>query len=323
MQERIAALAKEIREGYESLAKKARAARDADPSLIVRVAAPSPSSGLSVCAVDGGLLAGRMHGADIVVARAVAAHFVYDGPALRSHAHFPSKSPRPEIEIQNSLEEHEALAFRSLVRLRHELSCAIAAGEKLRPQVLLMDGSLLPLPGDRPQEASALRPLYDEVLSLYGRLYSACSASGCLLCGVVKDSRSKKLSKALGAACSDTVLCSYLLEEGERTRELDYFEGKPPNADVAALGARIRVFYLRPSRNDLPLRVEVLDSRVEEAASAVCALSAISDSFAYPAVLIEADMCAALMPAELESVESSLAAQSGLRPLRRNSRPFR
>jgi hypothetical protein len=186
-----------------------------------------------------------------------------------------------------------------------------------------MDGSLLPLPGDRPEAASALRPLYEEVLSLYGRLYSACSSSGCLLCGVVKDSRSKKLSKSLGAACPDTVLCSYLLEEGERTREMDYFEGKPPNADVEALGARIRVFYIRPSRKDLPLRVEVQDSRVDDAASAVCSLSAISESFAYPAALIEADMCAALDPAELESVESSLAAQSGIRPLRRNFRPFR
>ncbi|MCI0503900.1 DNA double-strand break repair nuclease NurA [Candidatus Micrarchaeota archaeon] len=321
MRERIAELAREIREGYEGLRKKARIARETDPSLVIGVGR-SPIS-LSVCAVDGGLLAGRMHGADIVVARAVAAHFVYECSKIKSNAYLPSKSPKPALDIRNSLEEHEALVFRSLIRLRHELACAIEALDKFRPRLLLMDGSLLPLPGDRPPEGSGLRPLYDEVLSLYGKLYSGCGDRGCMLCGVVKDSRSRKLAKELGASCSDTLLCGYLLEEGERTREMGYFEGKAPNAEVGALGGRIRVFYLKPSKNDLPLRIELLDSGVDEAASAICSLSAISDNFAYPAILIEADMCAALDSAELESIEASLSAQSGLRPLRRNSRPFR
>jgi len=321
MRERIAALAREIRGTYENHRGKARSAREANPALVVGVKRVQVT--LSVCAVDGGLLAERMHGADIVVARAVAAHFVYENSALKSFSYSPSKSPQPEIEIKNSLEEHEALVFRSLVRLRHELSCALGALQDGKPGLLLMDGSLLPLPGDRPQENSELRPLYDEVLSLYGKLYSACVERGCMLCGVVKDSRSRKLSKELGAACSDTLLCGYLLEEGERTREMGYFEGKAPNAEVGALGGRIKVFYLRPSKNDLPLRIELLDSGVDEAASVICSLSAISENFAYPAVLIEADMCAALDPNELESIEASLARLSGLRPLRRNSRPFR
>jgi|WetSurMetagenome_2_1015567.scaffolds.fasta_scaffold90016_2 hypothetical protein len=321
MRERIAALAREIREGYESLGRKAKSARDADPSLVLGVRRAPVT--ISVCAVDGGLLAERMHGADIVVARAVAAHFAYEGSALKSFSYTPSKNPQPEIEIRNSLEEHEALIFRSLIRLKHELACALVALNARKPGLLLLDGSLLPLPGDRPQESSELRPLYDEVVSLYGKLYKDCAENKCMLCGVVKDSRSRKLSRELGASCSDTLLCGYLLDENERTREMGYFEGKAPNADVAALGARIRVFYLRPSKNDLPLRIELLDSGVDEAASVICGLSAISENFAYPAVLIEADMRAALDPADLESIEESLARLSGLKPLRRNSRPFR
>jgi hypothetical protein len=104
---------------------------------------------------------------------------------------------------------------------------------------------------------------------------------------------------------------------------MPYLEDKAPNRDVASLGEHINVFYLKPSRNDLPLRIEVMDSDVGQAASLICSLSAISDNFAYPAILVEADMCAALDPGELESVEATLLSLSGMRPLRRNSRPFR
>jgi hypothetical protein len=321
MRERLSSLAQEIRSTYESLRQKAKAARAANPGLISKVEQASVS--LSVCAVDGGLLAQRMHGADIVLARAVGVLFVYENSKLKTFSHHPRKSPEADILVMNSLEEHEALIFRSLVRLRHELSCAIASLEKHSPKLLLIDGSLLPLPSDRPAEGNELRPLYGEVISLYGRLYSGCKEKGCMLCGVVKDSRSKKLAKELGADCSDTLLCSYLLEEGERTTAMPYLEDKAPNRDVASLGEHINVFYLKPSRNDLPLRIEVMDSDVGQAASLICSLSAISDNFAYPAILVEADMCAALDPGELESVEATLLSLSGMRPLRRNSRPFR
>ena len=62
---------------------------------------------------------------------------------------------------------------------------------------------------------------------------------------------------------------------------------------------------------------------VDAAASLLFSLSAISENFAYPAVLIEADMCAALDPREIEPLENSLHSLAGIRPLRRNQRPFR
>jgi len=321
MHERLESLARDMRGAYDSLRQKARDARAKDPGIVMKV--QKAQLDISVGAVDGGLLAGRMHGADIVMARAAGVIFKYQNSRLETHSYHPSKNPPPEFEVRDSLEEHEALAFRSLIRLKHELSCAISLIETYRPQLMLMDGSLLPLPADRPAEDSSLRPLYEEVLGLFSKLFSASSAGGCLLCGVIKDSRSKKLSKELGAGCTDTVLCGFLLEEGERTKELGYFEGKAPNKDVGSLGERIKVFYIRPSKNDLPLRVEVLGGDVANAASLILTLSSISENFAYPAVLIEADMRAALDPAELERIESSLSALSGLRPLRRNSRPFR
>ncbi len=114
----------------------------------------------------------------------------------------------------------------------------------------------------------------------------------------------------------------HLLQPGERTASMPYHEEKP-NKDLAPLSSGISVFYLKPSKNDLPLRIETLDPDVDHAASVILALSAISDSYAYPAILVEADMCAAMDGREMESIEASLISFSGMKPLRRNSRPFR
>jgi hypothetical protein len=321
MREKLAALARRISERQESLRKLAAGMRANDPSLVEPVEKASPP--LSVCAVDGGLLAERMHGADILLCRAVAVRFDYSGSAISGFAHHPGKNPAPVVEINGSLDESEALMFRSLVRLRQELSCALEAVRKWSPGALLLDGSLLPLPCDRPPRESVLRPLYGEVLGLHGALYSECGSRKCMLLGVVKDSRSRKLAESLGADCSDTLLCGYLLNGGERTRGMPYFSGKAPPADLAALGSGVDVFYIKPSKNDLPLRIEALGTGTSRAASLILALSAISENFAYPAALVEADMRAALDPAEMEIIESMLASLSGMRPLRRNSRPFR
>jgi hypothetical protein len=317
MREKIDGLALHIKKAYEELGRKANEARKADPQLASRMQRLPLS--LSVCAVDGGILAQRMHGADIVLARAVGVNFVYENSKLKTFRHVPHKSPEPDIEIKSSLEEHESVVFRSLVRLRQELGCALSLMD-LSPDLLLMDGSLLPLPSDRPPEESELRPLYSEVVSLYERLYAACGKT--ILCGVIKDSRSRKLSKELGMNCSDSLLCSFLLEEGERSGERPYFDDKTPNKDILSLGSRLRVFYMKPSRNDIPLRIEVLGD-VEKAASMVYSLSAISDNFAYPAILVEADLCAAMDGSGMEGIEASLIRISGMKPLRRNSRPFR
>ncbi|MFN7991725.1 MAG: DNA double-strand break repair nuclease NurA [Candidatus Micrarchaeia archaeon] len=319
MQDDIGLLAKRIRLAYHELELKAKAKRASSPGLVHAVTKSSPS--FSVCAVDGGLLSQRMHGADIVLVRSVSVNFVYEGSRIRSFSYHPRKSPEPRVEIMDSLDEHESAVFRSLVRLRDELACAVSAVERFKPGYLLLDGSLLPLPSDRPPEGSILNSLYSEVISLHGKLREACGAIQCVLCGVIKDSRSKKISRDLGFTVSDTLLCEYLLEAGERTTQVPYAEDKPAK-DIAGLAAGVSVFYIKASEHDLPIRVETLGEDIPAVAEAIYALSAISDSYAYPAVLVEADMCAAMDGREMESIESALIS-SGMRPLRRNARPFR
>jgi hypothetical protein len=84
------------------------------------------------------------------------------------------------------------------------------------------------------------------------------------------------------------------------------------------LEAEIYFFYMRPLGDDTPIRVEFLTKEFDRVATIVQSLSKISRSYAYPAVLIEADLRAALNPIEMEKLD-----KLNLRPLRRNSRPFR
>ena len=308
--DQLAELAKKIRGDYDSLRTKARQIRSSRASLVQKVG--SVRLDLSVCAVDGGLLAHRMHGADIILSRAVGVVFTYSGNKLNSFSYYPEKNPKPEIFIENSLDEHESLVFRSLIRLKGELSCALSCLENFSPAVMLMDGSLSMLPSDCPPKESVLFGLYSEVLMLYDRLYGQCAEKNCILIGVIKDSRSRKLAVDLGLPCSDTILCNFLLDESEMTEAMSYSESND----------KIKFFYIKPSK-DLPLRIETTSTNIEYVSSLVNSLSAISENFAYPAVLIEADMCAALDPKEIESVEASLLSLSGMKPLRRNSRPFR
>ncbi|MEM4272564.1 MAG: hypothetical protein QXH30_03150, partial [Candidatus Bilamarchaeaceae archaeon] len=85
--------------------------------------------------------------------------------------------------------------------------------------------------------------------------------------------------------------------------------------------------YSKPVRGDRPIRIEFLNGQrpFGEVAEFISALSSINRSYAYPAILIDADLRAALYPEELERAVKSLSLFAGpsLLNLRRNSRPFR
>jgi hypothetical protein len=268
-------------------------------------------------------------GSDILVRRSVAVCFVYKEGRLASVEHHPKKFPENEVGFRNGLDEHEALVFRSLFRLRGEIDTAAEALDRFKPDYLLLDGSLMPLASDKPGDGSALREDYDSLLASYRKLYEKCDSLKCQLVGVVKDSRGKRLADVLkGRLLSDVpdaVLADALLKEGERTSAMTH--GGDPQKGLGEWGGRMRLFYTKPSGVDIPLRIEFLSQKKSAAdvASSIYALSSISRAFAYPAALIEADMCAALGPLEMDKIKRSLFALTGgaARPLRRAERPFR
>ncbi len=286
----------------------------------------------TVAAVDGGLLAQEMHGTDLVIARAVAAVFEYSDSGLVSHEYLPNAFPEADYEIKIGLDEREAMAFRSLFRLRKEVECAIEVLEKKNPEYLMIDGSLLPLTADKPPDDSDIAYDYQNVVRLYKKLYESAKTKNCTLLGVIKDSRSKRFvdiaKTAIGLHSSDSVFLNHLLKEGERTFAFKYasdVKRHPITRDFGADAEKISAMYLKPVEGDRPLRVELIGSDFIGIASLVYSLSKINRTYAYPAILIEADLRAALDPLELERAQKSLAMHTGLGilPLRRNSRPFR
>ncbi len=312
----LSELAERMRRNHERLQQKAASLDETVCSI------EKKALDLSVCGVDGGLFYHRMHGVDIIASRAVGVNFIYENSRIKSFGYYPSRMVEPVLELEEGLDEHEANVFRSLVRLKSELSCAVAMIEKHSPDLMLMDGSLWLLPSDRPGQGSILSKSYAEVAALYKKLYGLCDGTKTLLCGIIKDSRSCKKASAAGLACSDAILCDFLLKTGEATSVFPYFDEKQKEPE--GFWNRLKVFYLKPSDFDLPLRIEYLQSSHEfpEVASLVLSLSSISKSFAYPAVLVEADMRAAMDQREIENIQNQLSAVD-LRPLRRHSRPFR
>jgi hypothetical protein len=301
--------------------------------------------GLKIAAVDGGLLAQEFHGFDLIMSRAVAVLFAYSNSKLSSHKYHPSSLPESEIEVTYTMDTHEFQRFKSLFRLKLEISTAVEACEKFSPDYLLLDGSIVPQISDKPgPEEREPRALYEQIISLYSKLYSLCESKGIKLVGVIKDSRGRRFIEILEKMLvegeretlrrsNDTSFLSHMLREGERTASFTYSTTAKEHVvlkDLGEWGKNICAFYAKPAPDDRPLRVEYLNSAgisADEIASAICELSSINKKYAYPAVLIEADLRAAMDPSELDRTYKDLFVRTGLRSammkLRRDSRPFR
>jgi len=271
----------------------------------------------SVAAVDSGFLAARFHGVDVVVVRGAAVNFTYHREKLETVMYHPSKNPPLYWEAQMGLDEGEALAFRQIVRLQKEITHATEILEAMQPGVLLLDGSLLPLPSDKPVQESALFVPYQKLMAMVAALFEKAKRQQCALIGGVKDTRARRWVATMDGFGNDSLFFHYYLEAGEKTEAVTY--------DETILGKQVKILYMKPSSEDLPLRIEFLDNTDEEKiAGTIFGLTAISPNHAYPAPLVEADLRAMVLPEEMERLEQRLHLRLPfLHTLRRNDRPFR
>jgi hypothetical protein len=294
-----------------------------------------------IAAVDGGIAGEELHGFDFLVMRTVGAIFDYRHSCISSHSHFPSALPQLEYDVRSGLDSHDVMWHKSLFRLKGELACAASLIQKHSPTCLLMDGSIAPLLSDKPSEESEVRPLYDEVVNAYLTLYESAWKANTLLCGVIKDSRSRRFIEIVQkhsqdeqgfSHTSDTNFLFHMLEAKERTCAFTYSSSPLKHQILKDLGQwseKILSFYLKPVKDDRPLRVEFLSGQktFNDVASLIHSLSCLHKAYAYPAVLIEADLRAALPEDEFERAYGSLFSRLGRSPsllrLRRNTRPFR
>ncbi|MFH1307130.1 MAG: DNA double-strand break repair nuclease NurA [Candidatus Micrarchaeota archaeon] len=311
-----------------------------EQNLIYPTNAKKPEGAFA--AIDGGIAGEEFHGLDIIISRSLAAKFEYKNGILSSHKYFPSSRPEFELNAKSGLEQFDKLRFTSLIRLRSELNCAINALENWPLSHLLLDGSIAPLVADKPPHDSELVELYSEVISFYHKLYKLSEEKNVNLIGVMKDSRGRRFTEMLARSAaesapslshtSDTLFLDHLLEEGERTFAFRYSSAPSKNPVLKDLGKwaeKILTFYIKPVKGDRPLRIEFLSnsSSFDEIANTMAGLCSLHPHYAYPAILIEADLRAAIDSNEASHVIADLHTKLGknrpLMQLRRNSRPFR
>lgn len=298
-----------------------------------------------IAGVDSGFVGQELFSTDLLLVRAIAAVFDYKNGKLESAQYYPQGFAFPEPFFSaNSLERDEFACNVSIQRIIKEVQAAIDVIELFKPSYCFMDGSLLPQHADKPRASSKIKKSFDLMLGKVQELYAKALESNCSLVGCVEDSRGNRwngiLEKELNAESleeyHDAVLLNDLLEKSERSFCFSYTKNAREHPILNEFRKEwqnsVFAFYLKPTQYDFPLRVEFLNEKeknpaekAREIAPVVLAQSSMHREYAYPAVLIEADLRAGLKPEEISLVRDKIIDKIGKNAFilrRRDRRPF-
>src|SRR3989344_6297845 len=148
------------RESLGSALKKIKAGiefpkRDSDiiENHFVTKITPDNLKNLKVGAVDGGVVQTKLHGINLMVGRAAAVVFDFKNGALFNTNYYPDPFPSVRIfSFAAPISERDYSVSLSLERQMMEIGTAKETVEKFSPELMLLDGSVLPLSIDRPEK---------------------------------------------------------------------------------------------------------------------------------------------------------------------------
>ncbi len=311
---------------------------------------PTSLSGLKIAGIDGGLVRRRFRSMDLLLTRGIAVIFQF-GPKEGPNVDFyPDPFPEPQIRpMMLTLSGTELDQLSSLERVATELRVTLAVLEEFHTDIILVDGSLFYHPRDRPQTGSIVFEKFQEVLALYKQLYNKARKKGTTLVGIVKDSKSSRVTNLLGdilphiirkpaifelmqgvdyrwllKITRDCDILDTYLEEGERSFIFRYsselqLNSNPLSEEISNWASSIWVTYLKTARDDLPLRIEILTDgnsedvwKVDRALAAILPLSWQHPEYGIPAPILEADTRAKISLNETQLIVDRLMALSGL-----------
>ncbi len=311
---------------------------------------PTSLSGLRIAGIDGGLVRRQFRSMDLLLTRGIAVIFHF-GPEEGPNVDFyPDPFPEPQIRpMMLTLSGAELDQISSLERVATELRVTLAVLEEFHTDIILVDGSLFYHPRDRPQTGSVVFEKFQEVLALYKQLYNKARKKGTTLVGIVKDSKSSRVTNLLGdilphiirkpaifelmqgvdyrwllKITRDCDILDTYLEEGERSFIFRYsselqLNSNPLSEDISNWASSIWVTYLKTARDDLPLRIEILTDgnsedvwKVDRALAAILPLSWQHPEYGIPAPILEADTRAKISLNETQLIVDRLMALSGL-----------
>ncbi len=308
-------------------------------------------SGLRVLGVDGGMQIRSLSGFDIIMVRSIGTMF-YHKPDSVVASYFPSKTPDPDILIIPSLSTREEVdRLATLKRLQSEYETMKVAIKNMHPNIALLDGSVLPLESDRPQNPSLVNE-YRHTIKIFTELLIEAEKNQTTLVGVVKDTRSRLFVQLLSTlvpillklglakdllntdyrsvfrTSTDITFINNLTHRQERTsiiREKTHI----PELNISVIRD---VTYLKPVPFDIPLRIEVLHRTPENTflakrtAQIIQAISGSNPAYAMPNVLMEADARVRISNEEMDLIVDSILTRAGLKFIggekRRSRSPF-
>ncbi len=337
--------------GSIDLGKFPGIASDIPEKRFVKPIAPVDLSGLGIAGVDGGLTRKRFRSMDLILTRGIAVVFHFgpkEGPTVKF---FPEPFPEPVVKpMLLTLSGLELEQLASLERTAAEIRVALAVLEEFEADLILMDGSLFYHPRDRPQTGSPAYERFQEVQALYRQLYNKAIRSGVALIGVVKDSRSTRVTHIMGDVLPhilrdpsifekmqgidyrwllknsrDCDILDTFLEEGERSFAFRYSSEIPASSnslddEINKWASSIWVTYLKTASEDLPIRIEMLlnpetglePEKLDRALAAILPLSWQHPEYGIPSPILEADTRAKITLKETQLIVDRLMALSGL-----------
>jgi hypothetical protein len=319
--------------------------RQSNPELIQQVQNQDLNN-LKVCGVDGGFLKKEFQGMTLLLRRAVGVCFEYKNNQVNAQ-YLPNKNPTPEpIVIPPNFSEPDTTTLANLKRVELEISTAIKSVETFKPDIMVLDGSIVVYPSSIPEKNSVAYETYKQVIMLFRQLYELCTKEQVLLVGANEDSRGRKFCQILKKqllkdkpesavldTTNDTTFLYHLLNDCEKTVPFSYSENEdvPSLADLGEWKNKIYALYLKPCKFDRPLRLDFLATQnpqvnADKISAIIHAISYQNRTYAYPSVLIEADARAKLSEKDLAVFKKALFEKIGNDPtifdLRRETRPI-
>lgn len=304
-----------------------------------------------IAGIDSGFVSKEFLALDLMLVRGVGVVFDYHGNKVEKADYYPNFFSFPTPYLSNrALEQDEFSCSTSIRRLLVEIGIARQMVETYKPEYCFLDGSIVPQYPDKPRSDSTIKDFYHEMIFAFQDLYRAAEKNNCILLGCVEDSRGSRFRSILQKEilekegissseiddCYDAILLDYLLKQGERSMAFRYsneIAKHPVLMDFEKKFAeQVHAFYLKPVALDRPMRIEFLHSSqnsfsefTDKIAGIVFALSCLHREYAFPSILIEADLHARLKSEEIETVYQKILDKLGRSVnirMRRSNRPF-
>ncbi|HIK00892.1 TPA: DNA double-strand break repair nuclease NurA [archaeon] len=313
---------------------------------------PDELKNLKVAAVDGGIVQTKLHGVNLVVGRAAAVVFDFKNGVLFNTNYYPDAFPSHQLLSFNApITDRDYAISISLNRQIMEISTAEKVVSNFSPELMLLDGSVLPLAMDKPEKNSPEFKRYENLIQTYLSLYRTCSKKKTQLAGVIEDSGGLRLTtllkekvvpgviqssefdggivdvleqnKSILENTNDSNVIFYILDVGERTCVYSYSADPEKHQvlkDLEDYGGKIFSFYLKTVPFDRPIRIDfVSESDMQEKitkiandiASKVLAMSMHNETYGFPSILIEADGRARLSERDLDLIYHRLKDKVG------------